>query len=199
MIKVIDSIEQMSPEWFALRCGSLGASSVKNAIAGGQGKVRKTLAYQLAAEVVTGKKHSIPTTAAMSWGIETEPEARETFKFITGLEVTECAMIKNDMFLGCHASPDGLCSDGAGLEIKCPQPATHVKYLVENRLPPEYKAQVQFSMMIAEYEAWWFMSYYPGMRPLILKIDADPEYHENLQEKVDSFLKELAEISKAIV
>ncbi len=195
MITIHDEIAQGSPEWFMLRCGSLGASRAKDAIAGGQGKSRKTLAYQLAAEKITGIKSEFNTTPAMQHGIDTEPEARRFFEFEKDFTVQEVGLVTNDKYPGFHASPDGLIGDDAGYEVKCPQPATHVKYLTEGRLPPEYKCQVQFSMMICERDMWWFSSYHPAFsKQLIVPVEADLKYHEELKTKLNLFTNELNEI-----
>ena len=158
MITVIDNIAQGTKEWFALRVGSLGASKAKDAIAGGQGKSRKTLAFQLASELITGEKTIIKQTEAMRIGVERESEARQLFEFQKDISVKEVALILNDKFNHCHCSPDGIL-DGCGLEIKCPNAATHVRYLYDGKCPAEYKAQLQFSMMITEMPMWYFMSY----------------------------------------
>lgn len=195
MITVHDELVQGSPEWFMLRCGSLGASRAKDACAGGAGKSRKTLAYQLAAEKITGIKTELKQTPAMLWGIETEPEARRYFEFEKDRAVDEVGFVTNDSFPGMGVSPDGLIGDTQGYEVKCPQPATHVKYLAEGRLPPEYKAQVQFSMMICERDLWWFSSYHPSFsKQLIVAVDRDDKYIVEMQSKLEVFTNELKEI-----
>ncbi len=199
MITIHDEIIQGSTEWMVLRCGSLGASRAKDAVAGGQGKSRKSLAYQLAAEKVTGIKSEFHTTPAMQHGIDTEPEARRFFEFEKDLNVLEVGLVTNDKYPGYHASPDGLIGDDCGIEIKCPQPATHVKYLTENRLPVEYKAQVQYSMMICERESWWFVSYHPSFsKQLILEVKRDDKYLSELSSKLEMFSSELGEIITTI-
>lgn len=196
---IIHDCEQGSEEWKNLRCGSLGASRVKDAMAGGAGKSRKTLAYQLAAESVTGAKTEFRVTPAMQQGIDTEPEARAYFEFFTGLEVKECGLITNDEMAGVHASPDGLIGSVYGLEIKCPLPATHAKYLVEGRLPPEYKAQVMFSMLVSERPGWYFVSYHPAFaRQLVIKVDSDTKYTEAMMDKLALFMGELEAIKEKI-
>ena len=198
MITVHD-IEQGSTEWFLLRCGSLGASRAKEAIAGGQGKSRKTLAYQLAAEKITGEKTVTHQTPAMLRGTEMEPEARRYFEFEKEVDVEEVGLVTNDKYPGRHASPDGLIDDDSGLEIKCPTAAVHAKYLVENRLPLEYKVQVFYSMWLCERKTWWFMSYHPlFLKQLILEVKWDEKYIAELHKKVDIFSTELAEIIKKI-
>ena len=89
MITIHDEMIQGSEEWFLARCGSMGSSSVAQAMAGGAGKSRKTLAYNLIAETITGEKTSFKTTAAMEEGVAREAESREYFTFVTGLDITE--------------------------------------------------------------------------------------------------------------
>lgn len=199
MITIIDNIDQLTEEWFRRRCGSLGGSSIKNALAGGQGKTRQTLIYQLASELVTCEKTQIKQTEAMKIGIEREEEARQLFEFVQGVKVDTVALVTNDMFPGCHCSPDGLIGDDSGLEIKCPNAATHARYLCEGKLPAEYKHQVQFSMMITGREQWWFMSYYPGMKPFILPVGVDNSYLETIREKIDIFVKEVIETHERLI
>ena len=195
MITIHDNIIQGSLEWHLLRCGSLGASRAKDAIAGGEGKVRKTLAYQLASERITGIKAETYTNSNMQWGIETEPEARRFFEFEKDVTVQEVGLVTNDKYPGLHCSPDGLVGEDEGYEVKCPLAATHVKYLVENRLPPEYKCQVHFSLMITERKIWWFSSYHPAFhKQLIIPVERDEKYIAELQSKLESFMAELKEI-----
>ena len=44
------------------------------------------------------------------------------------------------------ASPDGLVGDDGWLEIKCPNTATHIEYLLEGTVPGKYIAQMQWQM-----------------------------------------------------
>lgn len=195
----IHDCSQLSDEWFLKRCGSLGGSAISKAIAQGAGKSRKTLAYQLAAESVTGAKTEIRTTPAMQWGIDTEPAARSWFEFMQGVEVREVGLITNDDFPGCHASPDGLISDNSGFECKCPQPATHVKNLDTGKVPPEYKAQVQFSMLISDRQSWWFLSYHPDFnKQLLIQVKRDELYLDKMQSLLRMFFSELEVIKEKI-
>ena len=202
MIKIINC-EQGSPEWFKYRCGSVGASRVKDATAGGQGKSRKTLAYQLISEEITGEKTEMFCTPAMQYGIDNEPEARAAFSFQENVELEEVGLVINTDFPGCHASPDGLSFSGkkivTGVEIKVPNGSTLVKYIHEGRLPPEYVKQVQFTMMICELESYWFFAYRPGFsRNLSLEIERDYDVTNSLATGLESFFKEKEGIAKKI-
>ena len=46
--------------------------------------------------------------------------ARTLFEFTSGVNVTESPIIYRDESMRTACSPDGLCSDGNGLELKYP-------------------------------------------------------------------------------
>ena len=131
-----------------------------------------------------------------------EPLAREEFTRRMGIEVDQVGFVsREDGVIGC--SPDGLISNGAqyiaGLEIKCPLPKTHLRYLMDGVLPDSYKPQVHFSMMVTGLP-WHFFSYCPGMKPLYLFIEPDT-YTTKLQAIVEDFVSEYAamwEIAKTM-
>ena len=120
------------------------------------------------------------TTAAMKNGHLLEPEARRYFEFHTG-ETAEIVgfCTTDDGRLGC--SPDAM-----GLELKCPQAGTHVKYLLDGELPDEYKNQVHGSMIVTGYDHWSFMSYHPNFPPLLLTVERD-EYTGILAAALEGF------------
>jgi len=189
-MQIIRDIDQLSDAWFSARCGSIGGSSIKALMSKGQGKTRKALLYQLASEKLTGEKYEFKTTPAMEEGTRREDESRKEFCFITGLDVEEVGLIKGSIE-GTHCSPDGLTSDGAGLELKNPLAHTQVKYIDEDRLPLEYVKQVQYGMWITGYDYWWFFSYYPKLKPFLLKVDRDENLIKTIKEETIKFLAEL--------
>jgi len=189
-MQIIKDINQLSDEWFSMRCGSIGGSSIQAVMTGGKGKTRKSLMYQLASEIITGEKYQFNSTQAMDEGVRREAESRDTFCFITGLDVEEVGLIKGDIE-GTHCSPDGLTSDGAGLELKNPMAHTQVKYIDEDRVPLEYVKQVQFSMWITGYDFWWFFSYYPKLKPFLLRVGRDEKLIKQIETETIKFLDEL--------
>jgi len=189
-MQIIRDINQLSKDWFSLRIGSVGGSSIKNLMAKGQGKSRKSLMYQLVEEIRENKKYEGYVSKAMEEGTRREPESRRDFCFITGLEVEEVGLIKGSV-PQTHCSPDGLTSDGAGLELKNPIYTTQVRRLDENILPAEYVKQVQYSMWIAEYDYWWFFSYHSRLKPFLLKVERDEKLIREIKTETIKFLAEL--------
>ena len=197
---IIHNMEQKSDEWFALRKGRLTASQYDKVFN------QRTLSLNKA----TTLKHIDGMLAdlyykqddllrfkpswAMERGVRLEDEARVDFELREGVEVTEVGFVTNDSFgdhIGC--SPDGLIiGDNGGVEIKCPLPATHIKYHREGVLPKEYRAQVHGSMAVSDADYWWFTSYCPDIKDFTLKIYRD-SYTESLAQALKDFNSLFAE------
>jgi putative phage-type endonuclease len=173
-------VDQGSEEWLSLRAGLPTASRFSDVItpSGGKSSSFDKTAYTLVAEKMMGVKAETFQSQWMKRGIELEPEARAAYEFLTDHEVEQVGLcIRDNDRAG--ASPDGLMAD-RGLEIKCPAPHTHVRYLEEARLPREYIAQVQGCMWVCERDMWDFVSYHPDMPMFKITIERDKEYINNL-------------------
>ena len=186
---------QRSESWFDIRNGNLTASEFgawltkRNATSD---KARLSAICKLLAQIAKCDEAPNFENWAMGRGIELEPVACARFEEITGKKVMPVgfAKSKNGSF-GC--SPDGLLpDDNAGLELKCPVPATHVKYLLKGGLPDEYRFQVQGSMAVTGADSWHFMSYCPNLPDLHLVIERDKET-ELLLSHLTEFSGELNE------
>jgi putative phage-type endonuclease len=160
------AIIQRSPEWFAARCGSLGASQIADALAktkSGWGASRANLQAKLVIERLTGRQEESFSSAAMIWGVEKEEEARTAYSFVTGHDVTEVGLYKHPTIIGSHASPDGLVGHDGCIEIKCPNSATHIETLKSNQVAHKYILQMQWQMACADRQWCDFVSFDPRM------------------------------------
>jgi putative phage-type endonuclease len=193
---IILDMPQQSPEWYTARCGNVGASNVDKIITttGARSKQREDFMFQLAGERITGKKEETFQSQAMLNGIEREAGARQFFELIYGIEVKEVGIVFKDEFKLCHASPDGLIGDNAGIEIKNPIMKTHIKYLLNGKLPTEYFCQVQMSLYVTEREKWYFMSNYDGLEPLIVEVHRNEKWISLLEKELTDFNTELLSI-----
>jgi putative phage-type endonuclease len=193
MAIIIDSFDQKSPEWMAARAGNPGASSISKIItnSGEISKQRTEYLYQLAGEKITGKCKEGFQSQAMINGTEREAAARALFEMIYGVEVRQAALIYKDEFKLFHCSPDGLVGDNAILELKNPMLKTHVKYLIEGKLPADYFGQCMMSLYVTERELCYFMSAYEGMPPFILEVRRDERYIALLAKALDDFAADL--------
>ena len=131
-----------------------------------------------------------------------EDEARRYYEQRTGFEVTQVGFITHDTG-GFGCSPDGLIMDRAenpnrtgmhhGIEIKCPMPETHMRYLLDGKLPDDYELQVHMSMAVTGLNRWDFLSYCPGEAQLLLTIERD-EYTEQLEAGLKRLVAEKRKI-----
>lgn len=195
-MKIHDCI-QGSEEWQRIRRGRPTASKFRDIITAAKGQLSKAATgymNELIAEVFCPEWDKFAGNIWTDRGIALEPEARDAFRDVTKLEVEEVGFVtRADEVVGC--SPDGLIRERnrwtAGLEIKCPAPDTHVSYVAAGNLPGYYKQQVHGGMAVTGLDTWYFMSYCPGMAPLILRIERD-SYTALLARALDQFLLDYA-------
>lgn len=188
-------MEQGSEAWFEARCGLITATRIASMMAGESTKTYKDLITDLAGEIITGEVEESYSNAIMERGTELEPFARGEYESIFDTEVKEVGFVLSEKYkdwLG--VSPDGLTTDG-GLEIKCPLRKTHINYIEANRLPNEYKWQVQGSLFVTGLPHWDFMSYYPNMKPFILRVYPDKEMHLDIEQRL---IKTIANVKAKI-
>lgn len=193
-IQIFD-VQQGSPEWFACRAGIPTASKFATVMAKGEGKTRAEYMRTLAGELLTGEPAEQFSNAHTERGNAMEDEARQTYAFINDAEITQVGFIRNG---GKGASPDSLVGPNGGLEIKTALPKIQIDRLERNRLPPEHKAQVQGNLWIAEREWWDFVSYWPKLPVLTVRVYRDEEYIQTMAGEVDRFNDELAALVERI-
>lgn len=198
-------IIQRSPEWFAARCGSLGASQLADALAktkSGWGASRANLRAKLVVERLTGQQEEGFTSAAMQWGVDKEEEARIAYSFLTGRNVVEVGLYKHPTIVGTHASPDGLVDDDGCIEIKCPNSATHIETLKSNLVAHKYLLQMQWQMRCADRQWCDFVSFDPRMPDHLMlyiqRVQRDDDMLATLESEVRAFLAEVDEDVKAL-
>ena len=192
---------QGSTEWFAARCGIPSASNFDKIIttAGTPSKQREKYMYQLAAERVTGKSEESFKSAAMERGIEMEAEARSLYELLRDTEIKQVGVCYPDEKKLCAASPDGLVGDDGLIEIKCPMSYASVGYLLdESALLKEYFQQVHGQLFVTGRKWTDLISYYPGLKPLIVRVNRDEKFIQALSNELELFVKQLDEITEKI-
>lgn len=152
-MKIVD-VKQGSPEWKAVRKGKITGTRLKNVLKADNSSV----VDEILAELISDEEEEFFVNAAMQHGVDTEPVARKAYEKKTSNVVEQIGFaIHNELpYLGL--SPDGLIQTNGkyigGLEIKCPNTATHVKYIRANRIPPEYRAQVINYFLVCQDMQW---------------------------------------------
>jgi putative phage-type endonuclease len=163
--EVIDA-EQRSEGWFRARAGRVTASRAADMLAktkSGYSTSRKNLLVQLVAERLTGlPQEDGYQSPAMLRGIELEPRAFAAYESTTGQMADKVGFLSH-LELPIGASPDGVIGDFDGiLELKVPNPATHLSYLKARTLPADYLPQISHQLLVSGAAYCDFMSYGPN-------------------------------------
>jgi hypothetical protein len=183
---------QGSEAWNILRLAKPTASEFDRIVAPGKWEPRtgaqpaSYLADKLA-EHYCGQPADHGSTWAMSQGTTCEPEARGWYNFTRDVKAREIGFVTDDA-MRYGASPDGLCGDDGGLELKCPNPATHIAWLLKGGLPPEHACQVQGCLYVTQRKWWDFVSYARNLPPLIVRVEPDPRAQLAIHDALWSWL-----------
>ncbi len=194
MIQVFN-MDQGGDEWFQARLGIPTASKFATVMAKGEGKTRSEYMRKLAGEIITGEVTESFSSIHTERGKEMEDEARQTYAFINSVEPELVGFIRNG---DKGASPDSLIGETGGLEIKTALPHIQIDRLERDRLPPEHKAQVQGNLWISEREWWDFVSYWPRLPMLCVRVYRDEEYIKTMSDEIDRFNDEKAALIERI-
>ena len=187
--------EQRSPEWFEIRRGIPTASSFNKIVTstGEPSKQRKDYLYTLAAERISGVVEETFVSLKMQKGIDREEEARLVYAMHREALVKKVGFcLSNNGRWGC--SPDGLVDDSGGhgmIEIKCRMGKTAIEHLLANELPTGCVQQIQGGMFVTGTEWSDYVSYYPGLPLLIVRVTPDPFFMEKLKAELITFCDEL--------
>ena len=191
-------IVQGSLEWFAMRCGKVTASRVADVLAKtktGWGAGRANYAAELIAERLTGATAPSFTNAAMQWGTDQEPVARQVYAARHSLDVSEIGFVDHPEIAMSGASPDGLVGVWGLVEIKCPNTATHLDTLLSETVPGKYITQMQWQMACTGREWCDFVSFDPrlpeSMALFVKRVHRDVSHILELETEVAAFIAEI--------
>lgn len=186
-------MEQRSDEWIAARVGIPTASSFDKIITtkGEPSKQAQKYLHQLAGERVLHATEESFHSQMMDRGAERELEAIKFYELTNDVEIHRVGICYLDEERNVACSPDGLVGDKGMVEIKCPMIATHVGYLLADDLPSEYFQQVQGQLYITGREWCDFLSYYPGLKPFLIRVMRDEVFIKKLEVALGEFVKQL--------
>lgn len=193
---------QNTPEWFEARRGFVGASSINDVMAttksGGEAATRRNLRARIIAERLTGICADSFSSAAMQWGVDNEPIARANYEVLHGVDVDQVGFILHPDIKMTGASPDGLIGTDGLIEIKCPNTATHIDYLLGGVPPVEYRNQMSWQMECTGRKWCEFVSFDPrmpdDMQLFVVRYMRDDEKIKELRAGVLKFLDEVNEV-----
>lgn len=194
------AMQQGSLDWHRIRMGCATASEFGTIIAKGRGesgasKGRATYMYKLAGEILTGQPTEAFSNEHMLRGQLMEDEARDYYAMQRDVEPQRIGFLRAALFGGyVGASPDSLIGDDGLLEVKTRLPHLQIPVLLAGAMPEEHRAQVQGQLWLSG-RAWCdYVSYWPKIKPLIVRVHRDEEYIKTLSASVGLFLAELDEL-----
>jgi len=186
----IHDVKQGTAEWLACRAGIPTASELDSLVSP-TGKIRTgetphTYLCRKLAERWQGFPLPSFSGGVMEQGAILESEALPYFQLTRGVAVERIGFITtDDGSFGC--SPDGLLPDGSGLEIKCPQPPNHLRWLLAGVLPPDHALQCHGGMYATGAKRWTFLSYCRGFPEFVVEVEHDPIIHDTIADALADF------------
>lgn len=165
----IHDVKQNTPEWHELRSGKVTASNAWKLLTYGKANAIGTSTFK-------GNYHT-------ERGHTLEPIAIELYAKANLVDVQTVGFVTNDKYPDCGASPDGIAE--RLIEVKCFGKDKHLS-ITNRSIPPEIVAQVQFQMMICEFDTCDLVLYNPEVEPQhalrILTIKANKIIQRNIRK-----------------
>jgi len=193
--------DQGTEQWHLDRLGKATASrinDIRSIIKSGEAASRKNYRAQLIVERLTGQKTDGFINSSMQFGIDNEPVARAMYEVMTGNDVDQVGFLNHPSIEMSGASCDGLISTDGLIEIKCPNTATHIDYLLAGIVPTQYRNQMLWQMECTGRKWCDFVSYDPRMpehmQMFCIRFERDDEELNKIREDVVKFLDEVNEV-----
>ena len=196
MTAIYLDVEQGSQAWLEARAGIPTASNFARILTPAKlqaSEQRHDYTDELIGEWALGVDADDVWTDAMERGKVLEPEAFDYYRFHVDAEPKKCGLVYRDESRTAAASPDGKVVDDGILELKCPSARVHLGYLRRGILPTKYAMQVQGQLWVSGRTWCDFMSYHPGLPPLIVREYPEARYQDALDKMMPQFIAELLE------
>jgi len=192
---IYHTMEQGSDEWLTYRSGKITGSEISNVLMAKSTAGYQTYMAKLICERLTGRPVETFKSAAMDHGTETEPQAIAFYELESGNDVCKIGFVDHPILSGAGCSPDGLIGDLGGVEIKCPQPAKHIKNLMGGTIDKAYMLQMQWFMECTG-RAWCdFVSFNPSfpehLKISVRRVEADTKLQGEIRAAVVAFLADV--------
>lgn len=198
---LVEGIEQGTAEWLAMRVGIVTGSRVADVMRklktkNSEAAERQNYKAELVCEILTGLSAEHYITPAMQWGIDNEIFARNAYE-VEVAPIEQIGFALHSRIARFGASPDALVGSDGLAEFKCPTTATHIDYIIQGVVPPEYQPQMLAEMACAERQWCDFVSYDPRLpkryQLFVRRFERDDERIKQMEAEVEKFLAEVDE------
>jgi len=171
----------------------------KTKVRGEPTSARKNYMADLVIERLTGAPINGYVSAAMQWGIDQEPLARDTYALRCGDdEVIKPGYVKHPTIERMGCTPDGLVGIKGVVSFKCPLTATHLDALDGAPILAAYQTQMQHELACMPEREWVdYVSFDPRLPPrmrlYVVRVRRDQAFITMLENEIRIFLAELDE------
>jgi len=193
MPTIIRDIPQNTPEWKQLRLGSIGSTAINDIAPGTDGY--KNRLYRFTGEILTGIPYEDKKFRYADRGHEFEPEAREIYELINGVDVEQITLIQGDT-PRTHTSTDGIIGDNGILEIKTRIPSEFIKIANGKKAPIADRRQFYWDLLVSKREWVDYVNYCPELYKAKQGGYLEKRIH---RDECKSIIKELADIADEFI
>lgn len=197
---IIIDCQQNSPEWDKCRLGIPTASNFGKILTP-TGKISDTrIKYmkELAGEAVSGRSEENYQSYRMKKAAEMEAESRRVYAMENEVEIRQVGFVYKDERKMFGVSPDGLIDPSGGFETKDAEFTVQIDRLFAGKMITPHIPQCQGGLYICEREYWVFRSYCSGLPSLNIRVERDEKYISRLEEELEKFCYELAELVRKL-
>ena len=178
-MKIVDCLEQGSPEWLSFRANKITGTDAAILTGSNIWKTKLTLWKQK-----LGLLPPDECNEKMKRGSELEEPARLLLNEALGIDFKPAVVI-SDINPYMMASLDGLSSCGRFMcEIKAPSIKSH-EQAINGQIADYYKDQMQHCLSVTECKKCFYCSYFPDHEKEIVVIDILP----NLEKQAEIIIK----------
>lgn len=198
-------IDQRTEEWHLMRLGKVTGSRVADVMAktkSGYSTSRKNYMMELLCQRLTGVREESFSSQAMQRGTDLEPIARSHYEAQSGVMVIESSFVFHPSIAAFGASPDGYVCDDGLIEIKCPNTAQHVDFMMTKKPDGKYITQMQAQMACTGRKWCDFVSFDDRMperyQLAFVRVMRDDVFIAEMENEIVGFLSELDEIESKL-
>lgn len=202
----VSETPQNTTEWLLERLGK-PSGSVLDRIVTSTGKLsssRDDLVNRAVAELILEVPDETFQSDSMLRGKLLEDDALEFFNFTNDFEFKKVGFVEkldeNGEPMGYGFSPDALWGK-MFLELKVPEPHTHLAYLSLNDVPKTYFQQTQMPFLVG-MESGIFGSFHPNLPCVCVKVNPDEKWLKLAEplvlETVQMIKEKFEELSKKV-
>lgn len=198
-MEVFRDIEQSTPEWYAIRRGMVTASKFATVLANGRGGkndpsvTRRKYMLNLISERMGGQPADEYSNRHMERGKAMEQDALNVYALMQDVELERVGFVKRDDDVGC--SPDAFALGVNGMaQVKTAEPHIQLERVLNPGLPAEHVCQVQGELWVCEREWNDFVSYWPGLPLMVVRVYRDEKAIKSIELGVLMFLNEMYEL-----